>query len=142
MGNLTPPQITYSASGDLLSIWSQDQGPAQGTAQIVTMRPGISSFYTPAGQCIGIYWYDAGRIILPLLERDDPSEAAKYPELLVDYQRKSDALHFGNRQPAVSRRQIAPGLTAHLAPNGLAQKFTLENVSNILLSRLRRPNWS
>lgn len=142
MKNMTTLEITYSGSGDLLSIWGNGKGLYKGSAQIVTMDPNCSSFYNSDGECVGIYWFDAGRIALPVLERDDLSEVQKYPELLVDYCRESDTLLFGNRNPVVRSEEIVPGLTAHLGPDGLAQRFTLENVSDVLLYRFHNPNWS
>ena len=142
MGNITTPEITYSGAGDLLSIWGNGKGPYEGSARIVTMDPDCSSFYNSDGKCVGIYWFDAGRIALPVLERDDLSEVKKYPELLVDYCRESDTLLFGNRHPVIRSEEIVPGLTAHLGPDGLAQRFTLENVSDVLLYRFHNPNWS
>lgn len=142
MKNMTTLEITYSGSGDLLSIWGNGKGLYKGSAQIVTMDPNCSSFYNSDGQCVGIYWFDAGRIALPVLERGDLSEVQKYPELLVDYCRESDTLLFGNRNPVIRSEEIVTGLTAHLGPNGLAQRFTLENVSDVLLYRFHNPNWS
>ena len=142
MKNMTTLEITYSGSGDLLSIWGNGKGLYKGSAQIVTMDPNCSSFYNADGKCVGIYWFDAGRIALPVLERDDLSEVKKYPELLVDYCRESDTLLFGNRNPVIRSEEIVPGLTAHLGPDGLAQRFTLENVSDVLLYRFHNPNWS
>ena len=142
MKNMTTLEITYSGSGDLLSIWGNGKGLYKGSAQIVTMDPNCSSFYNSDGKCVGIYWFDAGRIALPVLERDDLSEVQKYPELLVDYCRESDTLLFGNRNPVIRSEEIVPGLTAHLGPDGLAQRFTLENVSDVLLYRFHNPNWS
>ncbi len=142
MKNMTTLEITYSGSGDLLSIWGNGKGLYKGSAQIVTMDPNCSSFYNSDGKCVGIYWFDAGRIALPVLERDDLSEVQKYPELLVDYCRESDTLLFGNRHPVIRSEEIVPGLTAHLGPDGLAQRFTLENVSDVLLYRFHNPNWS
>lgn len=142
MKNMTTLEITYSGSGDLLSIWGNGKGLYKGSAQIVTMDPNCSSFYNADGKCVGIYWFDAGRIALPVLERDDLSEVQKYPELLVDYCRESDTLLFGNRNAVIRSEEIVPGLTAHLGPDGLAQRFTLENVSDVLLYRFHNPNWS
>ena len=142
MKNMTTLEITYSGAGDLLSIWGNGKGLYKGSAQIVTMDPNCSSFYNSDGECVGIYWFDAGRIALPVLERDDLSEVQKYPELLVDYCRESDTLLFGNRNPVIRSEEIVPGLTAHLGPDGLAQRFTLENVSDVLLYRFHNPNWS
>ena len=140
MRNLTKPEVTYSGSGDLLSVWIK--GPSKGGAHIVTMHPNISSFYNPAGKCVGLYWYDAGNILLPALERDDLSEVEKYPELLIDYCRKTDALVFGNRKLAVHSEEMAAGLTAHIGADGQANRFTMENVSDTLLFRFRHPNWN
>ncbi len=136
MGNSIKAKITYSALGDLLSIWT---GISKGGAQIVTMQPDCSSFYAREGQkCVGIYWYDAGSILLPLLERNDTSEADKYPELLVNYSRETDILAFGNRKTAARKEAMAPGIVSHIDPAGLANRFTMERASDILLPLLKQ----
>ncbi len=135
MGEITKLDVDYSALGDLLSIWTR---PPKGGAKIVTMMPDCSSFYAE-GKCVGIYWYDAGRILLPVLERDDMTEAAKYPELLVDYCRETDVLVFGNRERAVRSEEMATGITVHIGPAGLANRFTVGNASATLLTRFRHP---
>ena len=137
MGNTIIPKITYSSSGDLLSIWT---GLSKGGARIVTMKPDCSTFYAEKGQkCVGIYWYDAGRILLPLFRSGDLSEAVKYPELLVDYRRDSDTLVFGNRESVDRREPIASGLTAHLDHSGMANRFTLERAAATLLPCFQQP---
>ena len=139
MGDVAELRIDFSALGDLLSIWIR-VGPAKSGAEIVTMEPNISSFYTIADKrLIGIYWFDACRILMPVLERGDMSEVEKYPELLVDYRCESDTLTFGNREPAVRSHEMAAGLTAHIDRRGLAGSFTLENASAILLHHFRNP---
>ena len=137
MGDVTESRIDFSSLGDLLSIWGK--GPDKGGAQIVTMEPNISSFYSADKHCVGIYWFDACRILMPVLERGDMSEVEKYPELLVDYHRESDTLTFGNREPVVRSHEMAAGLTAHIDRGGLAGSFTLENASAILLYHFRNP---
>ena len=79
---------------------------------------------------------------MPVLERDDLSAAGKYPELLIDYCRETDALVFGNRKFTVRREEMAAGLTAHIGADGQANRFTMENVSDTLLFRFRHPNWN
>ena len=138
MGDAVKPDIDFSALGDLLSIWTRT-GPSKGGAHIVTMEPDVSSFYTAEGKCVGIYWYDACRILLPVLERGDMSEVEKYPELLVDYSPNTDVLVFGNREEAVRSEEMAENLTAHIDVRGLADRFTLENASVILLHHFRNP---
>ena len=59
--------------------------------------------------CVGIYWFDACRILLPVLERGDMSEVEKYPELLVDYCRETDTLVFGNREAVVRSQEMTGG---------------------------------
>ena len=141
MGNVIESRIDFSALGDLLSIWGK--GPDKGGAQIVTMEPNISSFYSDADatdkQCVGIYWFDACRILLPVLERDDMSEVEKYPDLLVDYCRETDTLVFGNHEAVVHSQEMAEGLTAHFDHRGLAGSFTMENASVILLHHFYNP---
>ena len=141
MGSVIESRIDFSALGDLLSIWGK--GPDKGGAQIVTMEPNISSFYSDADaadkHCVGIYWFDACQILLPVLEHGDMSEVEKYPELLVDYCRGTDTLVFGNREAVVRSQEMAEGLTAHFDQRGLAGSFTMENASVILLHHFRNP---
>lgn len=137
MGKTINAKITYSSSGDLLSIWT---GVSKGGARVVTMKPDCSTFYAKGGhECVGIYWYDAGRILLPLFENGDLSEAVKYPELFLDYCRETDTLVFGNRESVDRVELIASGLMAHLGQTGLANRFTLEKASTTLLPCFRRP---
>ena len=120
-----------------MSIWT---GRSTGGARVVTMKPDCSSFYAENGKrCVGIYFYDAGRILLPVLERDDMTEVSKYPELLVEYCRDTDVLTFGNRGEAVCCEEMAPGLDTHTSNSGLANKFTLKDASRALLPRFRSP---
>ena len=137
----TDLDIDFSAVGDLLSIWAK--GPSKGGAHYVTLKPHLDTFYLDADAtekiCVGIYWFDACRILLPVLERGDMSEVEKYPELLVDYCRESDTLTFGNQEPVVRSHKMAPELTAHIDRRGLAGSFTLENASDILLHHFRNP---
>ena len=137
MGIVIEPRIDFSALGDLLSIWGK--GPDKGGAQIVTMEPNISSFYSADKRCVGIYWFDACRILLPVLDRDDMSEVEKYPELLVDYRRETDILVFGNRKDCVRTEEMAENLTSHIGRDGLANRFTMENASVILLHHFYNP---
>lgn len=137
MGIVIEPRIDFSALGDLLSIWGK--GPDKGGAQIVTMEPNISSFYSADKRCVGIYWFDACRILLPVLDRDDMSEVEKYPELLVDYRRETDILVFGNLKDCVRTEEMAENLTSHIGRDGLANRFTMENASVILLHHFYNP---
>ena len=141
MGDLTDLDIDFSAIGDLLSIWAQR--PSKGGGHYVTLRPHLDTFYLDADaankHCVGIYWFDACRILLPVLERGDLSEVEKYPELLVDYSRETDTLVFGNREAVVRSQEIAEGLTAHFDHRGLAGSFTMENTSLILLRHFYNP---
>ena len=141
MVRLTDLDIDFSAVGDLLSIWSMR--PSKGGAHYVTLKPHLDTFYLDADatekHCVGIYWFDACRILMPVLERGEMSEVEKYPELLVDYCRDTDTLTFGNREPVVLSHEMAPGLTAHIDRRGLAGSFTMENASAILLHHFRNP---
>jgi uncharacterized protein YuzE len=138
MGDVVKLDIDFSAVGDLLSIWIRT-GPTKSGARIVTMEPDISSFYTSDKKLIGIYWFDACRILLPVLERGDMSEVEKYPELLVDYHPDTDVLVFGNREECVRSEDMAENLTAHIGQDGLVNRFTLENASVTLLYHFRNP---
>ena len=137
----TDLRIDFSAVGDLLSIWAK--GPSKGGAHYVTLKPHFDTFYLDADatekHCVGIYWFDACRILIPVLEQGDMSEVEKYPELLVDYRRESDTLTFGNHEPVVRSHEMAAGLTAHIDRRGLAGSFTLEDASAILLHHFRNP---
>ena len=141
MGKLTELDIDFSAGGDLLSIWTK--GPSKGGGHFVTLEPHMDTFYLDADaadkHCVGIYWFDAYRILLPVLERGDMSEVEKYPELLVDFCPDTDVLVFGNREESVRSQEMAENLTAHIGADGLADRFTLENASVILLYHFRNP---
>ena len=141
MGDLTDLDIDFSAVGDLLSIWAN--GPSKGGGHYVTMEPHLDTFYSYADasdkHCVGIYWFDACRILLPVLEHGDMSEVEKYPELLVDYCRETDTLVFGNREDSVRSEEMAENLTAHIGADGLADRFTLQNASVTLLHHFRNP---
>ena len=138
MGDAVKLDIDFSELGDLLSIWTRT-GPDKGGARIVTMGPDISSFYSADKKCVGIYWFDACRILLPVLERGDMSEVERYPELLVDYHRDTDVLVFGNREECVRSEDMAENLTAHIGQDGLVNRFSLENASVTLLQHFRNP---
>ena len=141
MGDLTDLDIDFSAIGDLLSIWAKR--PSKGGGHYVTLRPHLDTFYSDADaadkHCVGIYWFDACQILLPVLEHGDMSEVEKYPELLVDYCRETDTLVFGNREAVVRSQEMAEGLTAHFDYRGLAGSFTMENASVILLHHFYNP---
>ena len=141
MGDLTDLDIDFSAIGDLLSIWSK--GPSKGGGHYVTLEPHMDTFYLDADaadkHCVGIYWFDACRILMPVLEYGDLSEVEKYPELLVDYCRETDTLVFGNREAVVRSHEMTEELTAHFDYRGLAGRFTLQNASGILLHHFRNP---
>ena len=141
MGDLTDLNIDFSHVGDLLSIWAK--GPSKGGGHYVTLRPHLDTFYLDADavekHCVGIYWFDACRILLPVLERGDMSEVEKYPELLVDYCRETDTLVFGNREAIVRSQEMTGGLTAHFDDSGLAGSFTMEKASVILLHHFYNP---
>ena len=141
MGDLTDLDIDFSAVGDLLSIWVKR--PSKGGGHYVTLRPHFDTFYLDADatikDCVGIYFFDACRILLPVLERGDMSEVEKYPELLVDYCRETDTLVFGNREPVIRSQEMTEELTAHFDHRGLAGSFTMENASAILLHHFRNP---
>ena len=138
MGDVAELDIDFSALGDLLSIWIRT-GPSESGAQVVTLEPNISSFYRADKKLVGIYWFDACLILMPVLERGDMSEVEKFPELLVNYHRETDTLIFGNREPVMRSHEMAEGLTAHYDWRGLAGSFTLENASAILLHHFRNP---
>ena len=138
MGKVEKLDIDFSAVGDLLSIWIRT-GPCESGAEIVTMEPNISSFYRSDERFIGIYWFDACRILLPVLEHGDMSEVEKYPELLVDFCPDTDVLVFGNREESVRSEEMAKNLTAHIGIEGLVNRFTLENASVTLLHHFRNP---
>lgn len=134
--------IDFSHVGDLLSIWAP-KGPSKGGGHYVTLEPQIDTFYLDATsadkKCVGIYWFDACRILLPVLERGDMSEVEKYPELLVDYCRETDTLIFGNREAVVHSQEMTEGLTAHFDHSGLAGSFTMSRASVILLHHFYNP---
>ncbi len=141
MRDLANLNIDFSHVGDLLSIWTKS--PSKGGGHFVTLKPHLDTFYLDADaadkHCVGIYWFDACRILLPVLERGDMSEVEKYPELLVEYSRETDTLVFGNREAVVRSQEMTEGLTAHFDHSGLAGSFTMENASVILLHHFYNP---
>ncbi len=138
MGDAIKLDIHFSALGDLLSMWAPDAADKSG-ARIVTMHPDISSFHSAEGQCIGIYWFDARRILLPLLERGNMAEVERYPDLLVDYCRETDTLTFGNREAAVISQEMSSELVVNFDHRGSVCSFTMGKASDILLHHFRNP---
>ena len=125
--------------GDLLYI-RKDGVPRDGGGRPITIRPDMTGFYRKDQRvCVGFDLLDARRILSPVLECGDMSEVEKYPELLVDYSPDADVLVFGNREESVRSEEMAEGLTAHLGPEGLANRFTLERASVILMRHFRNP---
>ena len=132
-------QVSYSAMGDLLYI-RKDGVPRDGGGRPITIRPDMTGFYRKDQRvCVGFDLLDARRILLPLLYENDMSGAADFPEFMVKYCRETDTLTIGNREESVRSEEMTEGLTAHLGPEGLANRFTLERASVILMRHFRNP---
>ena len=70
-------------------------------------------------------------------EQGEVSELEKYPELPVDYSPDTGVLVFSNQEEALRSGEMVENLTAHIGASGLANRFTLENASVILLHHFR-----
>ena len=128
-------KIDYVATADLLSIWPG--GPDSGGGYAVTFKPDFDTFYSEDdGKCVGVYLFDAARILLPQLTQEVAYVEFQYQELRGSYSREIDTLVIGDgTHPATGA--MSDGIMAHYNDEGLAVSFTLKNVSQWLLPRLR-----
>ena len=127
-------QIDYSVNGDLL--WLGNGVPNTDSAQNVTFEPDFDAFFSVDGKCVGVYLFDAARILLPPLTVDSTDVKFNFKELSGVYSRDTDTLTIGNGNAAASDREIAKGLTARYDDTDKVAGFTLERAAELLLPHL------
>ena len=129
-------EVDYSAEGDLL--WLGNGVPNTDSAQNVTFEPDFDSFFSVDGKCVGIYLFDAARILMPQLTKDSPMVKFRFKELTGMYSRKDDALTIGNGNSVAASGEIADGLTAHYDKAGRVVGFTVGRARDLLLPILEK----
>ena len=127
-------EVDYAVKGDLL--WLGNGIPNTDSAQNVTYEPDFDAFFSVDGKCVGIYLFDAARILLPQLTLDSPVVKFRFKELSGAYSRNTGTLTIGNGNMAVSSEEMAKGLTAHYDETGEVIGFTLERAAELLLPHL------
>ena len=133
-------EVDYAVKGDLL--WLGNGIPNTDSAQNVTFEPDFDAFFSVDGKCVGVYLFDAARILLPQLTLDSPTVKFHFKELRGAYSRDADTLTIGNGNMAASSEEMAKGLTAHYDDRGEVVGFTLEWARELLLPLLRMPRVS
>lgn len=124
-------EVDYSAEGDLL--WLGNGIPNIDSAQNVTFDPDFDAFFSAEGECVGIYLFDAARILVPQLTRDLPMVKFQVNDLSGVYSRKDDALTIGCGKATVETGEVAAGLTAHYDEAGKVVGFTIGGARTLLL---------
>ena len=128
--------VDYAASADSLSIWPR--GPDSGGGYSVTFKPDFDTFYSRYdGKCVGMYLFDAARILMPHLTCDAASVEFQYQELCGSYSKETDTLVIGDGTHPAKGEAMSEDVVAHYNDEGLAVSFTLKNVSQWLLPHLR-----
>ena len=128
-------ELGYVANGDLL--WLGNGMPTTGGAKPVTLEPDFDAFSSEDGKCVGVYLYDAARILLMHLTANSPTVKFHYKELCGTYSRVTDTLDIGNGKPAASIDEMAEGLDVSYGDNGRPVGFTLRNAAGLLLHHLQ-----
>ena len=129
-------EVDYSAEGDLL--WLGNGVPNTDSAQNVTFAPDFDAFFSVKGECVGIYLFDAARILVPQLTRDSPTVKFQVNDLTGVYSRKDDALTIGNGKSTARIEEVADGLAAHYDEAGKVVGFTIDRARNLLLPILKK----
>ena len=111
--------------------------PNTGGAKPVTFEPDFDAFFSEDGKCVGVYLFDAARILLSHLTANSPTVTFRYKELCGTYSGETDTLDIGNGKPAASTEEMAEGLVASYGENGRPVGFTLRNAANLLLPHLQ-----
>ena len=101
------------------------------------MEPMFDVFYTEDGKCVLLYLFDAARILLPQLTQEVAYVEFQYQELRGSYSREIDTLVIGDGTHPATGEAMSDDVVAHYNDEGLAVSFTLKNVSQWLLPRLR-----
>ena len=128
-------EVDYVAKGDLL--WLGNGIPNTDSAQNVTFEPDFDAFFSVDGKCVGVYLFDAARILLPQLTLESPTVKFRFKELSGIYSRDADTLTIGNGNMAARSEEMAKGLAAHYDDTGEIVGFTLEQAGALLLPHLR-----
>ncbi len=128
-------EVDYIAKGDLL--WLGNGSPNTDSAHNVTFEPDFDAFFSVDGKCVGVYLFDAARILLPQLTLESPTVKFCFKELSGTYSRDADTLTIGNGNIAANSVEMAEGLIAHYGETGDVVGFTLEQAGALLLPLLR-----
>ena len=131
----TAVEVDYVAKGDLL--WLGNGMPNTDSAQNVTFEPDFDAFFSVDGKCVGVYLFDAARILLPQLTLESPAMKFHFKELNGIYFRETDTLTIGNGSMAARSEEMTKGLAAHYDEAGEVIGFTLEQARALLLPLLR-----
>ena len=129
-------EVDYAVNGDLL--WLGNGIPNTDSAQNVTFEPDFDAFFSVDGKCVGVYLFDAARILLPQLTLDSPTVKFHFKELSGVYSRDADTLTIGNGNRAASSEEMAKGLTAHYNETREVVGFTIEWAGQLLLPHLEK----
>ena len=129
-------EVDYIAKGDLL--WLGNGTPNTDSAHNVTFEPDFDVFFSVDGKCVGVYLFDAARILLPQLTVESPSVKFRFKELSGTYSRDADTLTIGNGNIAANNEEMAKGLIAHYDETGDVAGFTLEQAGVLLLPLLQK----
>ena len=129
-------EVDYSVEGDLL--WLGNGVPNTDSAQNVTFDPDFDAFFSVDGECVGIYLFDAARILMPQLARDLPMVKFQVNDLTGVYFREGDALTIGNGKSTAKSEEVAEGLAAHYDEAGKVAGFTIVRARNLLLPILKK----
>ena len=124
-------EVDYSADGDLL--WLGNGVPNTDSAQNVTFDPDFDAFFSEDGECVGIYLFDAARILMPQLAMNLPIVQFQVKDLTGLYSRNDDTLTIGSGKSAVKSGDIADGLTAHYDEAGKVVGLTIGEARILLL---------
>lgn len=128
-------EVDYAVKGDLL--WLGNGIPNTDSAQNVTFEPDFDAFFSVDGECVGVYLFDAARILLPQLTLELPDVKFHFKELSGTYSSDTDTLTISNGNMAARSEETAKGLAAHYDETGDVVGFTLEQAGLLLLPLLR-----
>ncbi len=128
-------EVDYVENGDLL--WLGNGISNTDAAQNVTYEPDFDAFFSVDGECVGIYLFDAARILLPQLTLESATVKFRFKELNGIYSRETDILTIGNGNVAATSKEMTKGLAAHYNETGDVIGFTLEQAGELLLPLLQ-----
>ena len=128
-------EIDYEVKGDLL--WLGNGVPNTDSAQNVTFELDFDAFFSIEGKCVGVYLFDASRILLPQLTQESATAVKfRFKELRGVYTKETDTLTLGNGSAAANSEEIASGFTAHYGEAGNVVGITLERAAELLMPHL------